>query len=154
MRLQNKNKCRHVLYALYKCMYQWQWMAVTGSNRKSIYFSQMVLGIYENIPRLECYCCQYSQDQHGNIECENCPLAGIAWRKTKRNESGFIAQCDRMVELDHRITPLYAAWRDITEDSSDVECIQIAAQNMVSACIAVIKHHELKRITKSRWWMK
>jgi len=130
-------RVKHTLYALYKCLYHWEFMCATGTMRKREfwgcrYFKQVK---YYYIPVAECYTCANMISNAASSAlayttggCRRCALTGFAWYK----------------ECTSWRSSLYADWQRANTDADRA----IYAQKMVDAIKEAIKYHEMRRLRK------
>ena len=129
-------RVKHTLYALYKCLYHWEFMHATGEKRKRAfwwcrYFKQVK---YYYIPVSECYTCANmlsnaasSSLAYSPSGCRLCALTGFAWKKECTESSS-----------------IYKDWLNSHYEADRI----MYAQKMVDAIKVAIKYYEMKRLRR------
>lgn len=131
-----EKKTRHDLYALYKCLYHWEFMCAPGITEKESFwdFRKQARLVYR--PVSECYACANAianNNSKTRLYCNKCILIGFAWNP----------YCLYNKEGETSVSySLYMEW------TRSYEKQQYYAQKMVVAIKEAIKFHEMKRLRK------
>lgn len=130
-------KTRHSLYALYKCLYHWEFMCAPGITEKESFWDTRRNARLEYRPPSECYACANAIANNSSkirLYCEKCILIGFAW------SSRCVYNTAEGVPL--RYYSFYMKWIESYGKQ------QYYAQKMVDAIKKAIKFHEMKRLRK------
>jgi len=131
-----EKKTRHDLYALYKCLYHWEFMCAPGITEKESFwdFRKQARLVYR--PVSECYACANAMANNSSktrLYCNKCILIGFAWNPyCLYSEDG----------VTFGFYSFFMKWTKRYENQ------QYYAQKMVDAIKEAIKFHEMKRLRR------
>jgi len=144
-------KVRNKLYALYKCLYHWEYLAISGSDDKDDFFDIQKNPSYYT-PSFTCFCCDSAQVNlifgkewtFGTRDCRKCPLGGYAWKIPTRINHVACNTYDENDEKDLHDIPfssLFDYWCEVEERAR-------MASRMVRVIKEAISDIELKRLRR------